>query len=109
MAGTAAQTSADPVHDLRVVSAQMAKDYTGTTAVWTVEIKNQSSTYTYSNIGYETTYARADNSTLADNHGVIPSFTLGPGESQQTEFKDTGYPAGTALYIFKVSGGTASK
>ena len=105
----AAQANSDPVHDLRVVSAQMTKDYTGTTAAWTVEIKNQSPTYTYSNIAYETTYAGADNATLADNHGAIPSFTLGPGESQQTEFKDTGYPSGTAWFKFRVTGATASK
>jgi hypothetical protein len=105
----AAQANSDPVKDLRVVSAKMEKDYTGTTAVWSVEVKNQSQTYSYSNIAYETTYAGADNATLADNHGSIAGFSLGPGETQDTQFKDAGYPAGTAWFKFRVTGATASR
>ena len=108
-AAAPASTSADAVKDLRVVSKKLDKDYTGTTAVWSVEIRNMSQVYSYSNIQYETTYVGADGSGLGDNHGTIPSLTLDPGDSQTTEFRDTLYPSGTALYNIKITGATASK
>lgn len=91
----------DPVHDLRVVSTKMDKDPTGTTAVWLVELKNQSQVYTYSKIAYETTYARADNSILAQNRGTV-SISIGPGEDQNAQINDTLYPSGTAWYRFRI-------
>ena len=105
----ATQANADPTHDLRVVSSKMEKDLAGTTAVWTLELKNQSSTFTYSNIGYETTYAGRDSTVLAQNQGTIPSLTLGPGESQEADFRDTQYPTGTVLFRVRITGATASK
>ncbi|MBZ5501246.1 MAG: hypothetical protein LAN59_03255 [Acidobacteriia bacterium] len=107
-AATPAQTAsatnekADPVKDLRVVSAKMDKDYTGTTAMWLVEIKNQSQTYAYSKIAYETTYAGADNSILLQNKGEIAALTINPGETQSTQVRDALYPSGTAWYKFKI-------
>jgi len=98
---------ADPVHDLRVVSAKMDKDPTGTTAVWLVEIKNQSQVYTYSKIAYETTYARADNSILAQNRGTA-TVTIAPGEDQNAQVSDTLYPAGTAWYRFRILDASSS-
>ena len=98
---------ADPVHDLRVISAKMDKDYTGTTAVWLVEIRNESQTYTYSNITYETTYASADNTILLQNHGQM-TVTLGPGEDQSPQVRDALYPTGTAWYKFKILDAKAS-
>jgi hypothetical protein len=102
------QTNADAAHDLRIVSAKMDKDYTGTTAVWSVDIKNQSSTFTYSDVAYETTYAGGDNSVLLQNHGKVP-LTLGPGEEETTEVRDALYPNGTAWYKFRVTDATATK
>jgi len=54
------QSNADAVKDLRIVSKKLDKDYTGTTAMWSVEIRNTSQAYTYSNIQYETTYVGSD-------------------------------------------------
>lgn len=103
------QSNADAAKDLRLVSKKLDKDYTGTTAMWSVELRNMSQVYTYSNIQYETTYIGADGSGLGVNHGTIPSLTLEPGESQRTQFRDTLYPSGTALYNIKITGATAAK
>ncbi len=108
-AAAAPQANADPTHDLRIVSSQMVKDYSGTAAMWTIELRNQSSTYAYSDIAFETTYAGADNTTLATNHGTIPSFTLGPGESEQAQFRDSPFPSATALFKVRITGATGSK
>jgi hypothetical protein len=103
-----AQANADAIKDLHVVNAKMDKDFTGTTAVWAVDIKNQSSTYTYSDIAYQTSYFGGDNSVLAQNQGKIP-MTLGPGEEETTQIRDTLFPSGTAWYRFKPTGATATK
>jgi hypothetical protein len=99
---------ADPTKDLRVVSVTMQKDYTGTTAQWLVDIKNDSHTYTYSNIGYQTTYIGANNNVLAQNHGKI-NLTIGPGEDQSTQFRDVLYPDGTAIYKLNITGADSSR
>lgn len=104
-----AQSNADAMKDLRIVSKKLDKDYTGTTAMWSVELRNMSQVYSYSNIQYETTYIGADGSGLGDNHGTIPQLTLDPGESQSASFRDTLYPSGTALYNIKITGATATK
>jgi hypothetical protein len=103
------QSNADAVKDLRIVSKKLDKDYTGTTAMWSVELRNMSQVYSYSNIQYETTYIGRDGSGLGDNKGTIPSLTLDPGESQSAQFRDTLYPSGTALYNVKIIGATATK
>jgi hypothetical protein len=102
-----AQSHADPVKDLRVVSRKMDKDNVGA-AMWTVELRNLSQVYTYSNIQYETTYVGADSTLLATNHGAIPSLTLDPGDSQSAQFREA-LPSGTALYTVKITGATATK
>jgi hypothetical protein len=103
-----ARANADAVKELHVVSAKMDKDFTGTTAVWAVDIKNQSSTFTYSDIAYETTYFGADNSVLLQNHGKIP-INLGPGEEETTQIRDALFPTGTAWYKFVPTGASATK
>ena len=95
----------DPVHDLKVLSARMEKDRTGTTAVWLVDIDNKSKAYTYSKIQYETTYVGPDNAALLVNKGTIP-FTLAPGDEQNAQIRDVLYPAGTAWYKFRITGAT---
>jgi len=103
------QSNADAVKDLRVVSKKMDKDYTGTTASWSIELRNLSQTYTYSNIQYQTTYIGRDGTVLANNTGTIPSLSLDPGDSQSAQFRDALYPTGTVLFNFKVTGATATK
>jgi hypothetical protein len=101
------QANADAVKDLRLVSRKMDKDSSGA-AVWSVELRNLSQVYSYSNIQYETTYVGADSILLATNHGAIPSLTLDPGESQSAQFREA-LPSGTALYTLKITAATASK
>jgi hypothetical protein len=102
------QVKGDPVKDLHIVSAKMEKDYTGNLAVWSVDIRNQSQVYTYSNIGYQTNYFGGDNSVLVQNKGNI-SLSLAPGDEQSTQFRDVLYPDNTAWYRFTVVGADASK
>jgi hypothetical protein len=102
------QVKGDPVKDLHIVSAKMEKDYTGNLAVWSVDIRNQSQVYTYSNIGYQTNYFGGDNSALVQNKGNI-SLSLAPGDEQSTQFRDVLYPDNTAWYRFTVVGADASK
>ena len=97
--------NADPLHDLKVHSATMDKDRTGTTAVWLVTIENKSPSYTYSAIKYETSYIGADNSPVLVNQGTIAD-TIAPGEEKKSEFRDALYPAGTAWYKFRITGAT---
>lgn len=98
----------NPVKDLHIVSYKMEKDYTGNLAVWSVDIRNQSQVYTYSNIGYQTNYFGGDNSALVQNKGNI-SLSLAPGDEQSTQFRDVLYPDNTAWYRFTVIGADASK
>jgi len=100
--------NADPTHDLRITDTKMDKDYSGTTAQWLVNVRNTSPSLTYSHIQYETTYGGADNSVLATNKGEM-NATLGPGESQSVQFRDTLYPSGTAWYRVKITGATATQ
>ena len=99
---------ADPVSDLHILNTKMDKDYTGTTAMWLVDLKNASPAYTYSHIKYETTYGGADNSVLGQNQGEI-AITIGPGEEQSAQFRDALYPAGTAWFRVKITGATATQ
>ncbi len=104
-AAPVAAGKADPVHDLKVLSARMEKDRTGTTAVWLVDVTNKSKAYTYSKIEYETTYVGPNNAALLVNKGTIP-FNLAPGEEQNAQIRDVLYPAGTAWYKFRITSAT---
>jgi len=98
----AASGPADPTNDLRVTSVKMEKDSTGTTAVWLIDLRNRSNTYNYSHIAYETTYLGGDGVTLAVNHGELKD-SIGPGEEQNEQFRDTTFPVGTASYRVKIT------
>jgi hypothetical protein len=97
---------ADPVHDLKILSARMEKDPTGTIAMWLVDIDNKSKSYTYSSIQYETTYVGPNNAAVAVNKGTI-AISLAPGDERNTEIRDVLYPAGTAWYKFRIIGATS--
>jgi hypothetical protein len=99
------KSDADAVHDLVVLRATMDKDRAGTTAVWLVQIKNRSKTYTYSDIKYETTYMGAENKVLLVNKGTI-SAGIGPDDENKSEIRDASYPPATAWYKIRVTGAT---
>jgi hypothetical protein len=91
------------MHDLKILRAVMGKDPTGTTAVWSVELENRSNAYTYSNIQYQTTYIGANEVTLLVNQGTI-AISIAPGDSKTSQIRDALYPAGTAVYNFRITG-----
>lgn len=101
--------AADATKDLHILSTKMDKDYTGTTAVWLVDVRNASQTYTYSHIKYQTTYGGATNNVIGQNTGEIPKLSLGPGEEQTVQFNDAAYPAGTAWYRVTITGASATQ
>jgi len=103
----APQSPADPVHDIKIVTAKMDKDPTGTTAVWLIDLVNHSRVYTYSKIEYEATYVGSDNHALLINKGTIP-ITLMPGDEQNREIRDVLFPAGTAWYKLRILGAASS-
>ena len=107
LASTTTTTMESP-KDLRVVSVKMDKDVTGNVAVWSVDLRNMSHTYTYKDINYQTTYLGADNGVIAQNTGKI-SMSLDPGEELTTQFRDLLYPSGTALFRFNVTSVSASQ
>jgi len=98
---------ADPEHDLKIQSATMTKDRSGTTAVWLVTIENKSPDYTYSKITYETTYVGANNAVILVNKGTL-NKTFAPGDQESSEINDVLYPNGTAWYKFRITGATAT-
>ena len=105
-AASPSAAAADPVHDLRIVDVKMAKDPTGTVAVWSVDIRNMSRAYSYKDIEYKTTYLGADNSVITQNTGKL-TVSLDPGEEQSTQFRDLLYPSGTAIFKFNVTGASS--
>ena len=98
---------ADPVHDIKIVTAKMDKDPMGTTAVWLIDLINHSQVYTYSSIEYEATYVGADNRALVVNKGTIP-ITLRPGDEQNPQVRDVLFPTGTAWYKVRILGAASS-
>lgn len=104
----AAAGPSDAAKDLRIIDPKMQKDYSGTTAQWLLDVKNDSQVYTYSNIGYQTTYYDGNNNVLASNKGQM-NLTISPGDEQNTQFRDILYPDGTAWYRVVVTGATATK
>ena len=95
--------NADPVHDLKILSARMEKDRTGAVAMWLVDVSNKSRAYTYSSIEYETTYVGPNNAAIAVNKGTI-AISIVPGDEKTIEVRDVLYPAGTQWYKFRVTG-----
>lgn len=106
VAAAAPTGPADAVHDLKVFTARMEKDRTGTTAVWLIDLNNKSRAYTYSSVQYETTYIGADNRVLTVNKGTM-AINLEPGEEKNSEVRDVVYPAGTNWYKFRITGANA--
>jgi len=108
VAASSPAANSDAVKDIRVVSVKMDKDITGNIAVWSVDLRNMSHTYSYKDIAYQTTYLGADNSVITQNTGKI-NLSLDPGDEQTTQFRDVLYPSGTAVFKFNVTGASSGQ
>lgn len=98
-------SQAKPQEDMKVNSATMSRDPTGTRAVWTVQVQNNSP-YTYREVQYETTYVDAAERVIATNKGTLPG-SVGPNQQRTiSEMQDILYPQGTASYRFRLTGAT---
>jgi hypothetical protein len=94
-------SQADPVNDLKVNRAAMDRDPTGTRAVWTISIQNDSP-YTYTNIKYEATYLDARETVIVTNEGTLPG-SVGPRQQKRiADLQDILYPEGTVSFRFRL-------
>jgi hypothetical protein len=104
----ARQTAPDPVKDLKIVRAVMGKDPTGIRVMWSVQLRNKSAVYTYSNIQYEARFLGPDGRTIAANRDTIKD-SIGPGEEKKIPaFIDGIYDANASNYEFVLIGATSA-
>jgi hypothetical protein len=107
-AAAAGKTPADAVKDLQIVRAVMGKDPTGIRVMWSVQLKNKSSVYTYSDIQYEARFIGVDGGTLSASRDVIKS-SIGPGEEKKfPNFMGGVYDANASTYQFVIVSATSS-
>jgi hypothetical protein len=98
----------DPVHDLKIVHAIMGKDPSGIRVLWSVQLRNKSTVYTYSDIQYDATFIGPTGTTMAVNRDTIRD-TIGPGEDKKIPpFMDGIYNAAASTYQFVITGAKAT-
>jgi hypothetical protein len=102
------ETTPDPIHDLEVVRAVMGKDVTGVRVMWSVQLRNKSAAFAYSNVQYEARFVRPDGTVLAVSRGTIPC-NLAPGDEQKIpDFIDGIYDQSASSYNFVLLGAKAT-
>jgi len=105
----ARQTAADPVKDLKIVRAVMGKDPTGIRVMWSVQLRNKSAVYTYSDIQYEARFLGPDGGTRSASRDTIKT-SIAPGEEKKfPPFLDGVYDANASTYQFVIVGATSSE
>lgn len=104
-AGAADLTQADPSRDLKLSRAMLGKDVTGTRAVWSLRIQNDSP-YAYTDIQYEARYFDAGDRLLASGEGTIAGSIEPREEKSFSDLQDILYPEGTARYEFRLKDAT---
>jgi hypothetical protein len=104
----ARQTVPDPVKDLKIVHAIMGKDPSGLRVMWSVQLRNKSAVYTYSDIQYEARFIGPDGSMRGANRDTIKT-SIAPGEEERIPpFIDGIYDANASTYQFVLLGATSS-
>ncbi len=104
----ARQTAPDPVKDLKIVRAVMGKDPTGIRVMWSVQLRNKSAVYTYSDIQYEARFLGPDGGTRSASRDTIKT-SIAPGEEKKfPPFLDGVYDANASTYQFVIVGATSS-
>lgn len=97
----------DAPHDLQIVRAVMGKDVTGVRVMWSVQLRNKSTVYAYSDIQYEAHFIGPDGRTLAVNRDTIKD-SIEPGEEKKIPtFMDGLYNSGASTYQFRLTGANA--
>ena len=105
----ARQTAPDPVKDLKIVRAVMGKDPTGIRVMWSVQLRNRSAVYTYSDIQYEARFLGPDGGTRSASRDTIKT-SIAPGEEKKfPPFLDGVYDANASTYQFVIVGATSSE
>lgn len=101
-------TPPDPVHDLQVVRAVMGKDVSGVRVMWSVQLRNKSAVYTYTDIQYEASLIGPTGRVLSVNRDTIKD-TIGPREEKKVPpFIDGIYDAGASTFQFVLTGAKAT-
>ncbi len=103
-AGAADLAQADASRDLKLSRATLGKDVTGTRAVWSIRIQNDSP-YAYTDMQYEARYFDAGDRLLASGEGTIEG-SIEPREEKSLDLQDILYPEGTARYEFRLKDAT---
>ncbi|MFZ0963087.1 MAG: hypothetical protein WAO35_19655 [Terriglobia bacterium] len=98
------ETAPDPVKDLKIISAVMGKDPSGIRVMWSVQIRNKSAVYTYSDIQYEARFVRPDGTVMAASRDTL-NVSFAPGEEKKIPpFMDGLYDARAAAFQFVLLG-----
>lgn len=98
------KVAADPTRDLQLVRAVMGKDVSGVRVLWSVQLRNKSTVYTYSEIEYEASFIGPDGRVLGTNRDAIKE-SIGPGEEKKlAPFIDGLYDARASTFQFVLKG-----
>jgi hypothetical protein len=96
--------AADALRDLQLVRAVMGKDPSGLRVLWSVQLRNKSAVYTYSDIQYEASYISVDGRLVGVNRDTIKD-SIGPGEEKRIpSFMDGVYDARASTFQFVLQG-----
>jgi len=106
-AGAPDLAQADPSRDLKLSRATLGKDVTGTRAVWSIRIQNDSP-YAYTDIQYEARYFDAGDRLLTSSEGTIEGSIEPREEKSFSDLQDILYPEGTARYEFRLKDAAAA-
>jgi len=104
----ARQTAPDPANDLKIERAVMGKDPSGLRVMWSVQLRNKSAVYTYSDIQYEARFMGPDGRMMSANRDTIKT-SIAPGEEKKIPtFIDGIYDAYSSTYQFVILGATSA-
>jgi len=96
------QAAANPVKDLKIIKAVMGRDPSGLRVMWSVQLKNQSPAYTYSNIQYQASFIGPDGSTTSSSRDTIKDSIAAGDEKKFPDFIGGVYDANASTYQFVI-------
>lgn len=100
--------AADALRDLKLIRAVMGKDPSGLRVLWSVQLRNRSAVYTYSDIQYEASYMNVQGKLLSVVRDTIKD-SIGPGEQKTIPpFVDGVYDARASTFQFLIQGAKAT-